>query len=262
MARIDEAQRLDDVLDRLLAGEDPGPAGALADLVEIARDARSVLAVSMPPSTQAAHLRLVDEAVGVPDAGPAKRRRIAVVAIAASLAVSLLAGSAYAVSAGSSAGQPLFAVKRAFERAGLAMRYDRASRASFKLEIVQRRLAELRSVAGDVVAEERARAAYEDALDEADRLISASVGVVEDDALLGHVQQELHHHVAVLSELLGIVPEQARDGIQRALDRAAAAEERAASARGKPEEPGRGTDGRSKKSRRITPPASRSVRSR
>ena len=258
MGRIDDVHALDEALDRLLADEDPAAPSSLGPLIEIARDARSVLAMRMPVGAQAEHLQMLRNAEPEEPDAPFSpvRRRFAVVALAAAPALPLPAGSAFAASSRATAGQTLFGVKRAFESIGLAMHRNGHSRAAFKFQIVQRRLAELRTVANDPVAEENARAAYEAALDDADAAISSPAGFLDDEQLLDHVETELGRHVAVLNALLDVVPQQAQDGIRRAIDRASAAEQRVAKGR-RDLQPGRAPSGRGRRSSRNAPVTSR-----
>jgi Fic family protein len=114
----------------------------------------------------------------------------------------------------------MYPMKIAFERAALAMRTSEHGRAAFAWQLTQRRFAELRLVAGSAAAE-RARAAYEAALNRAEDTLEAS-----DPVMLDQIEKHLSQHVNVLNQLLTTVPSQAQPGIQRALDRAAAAEDR------------------------------------
>ncbi|MCA1833641.1 MAG: hypothetical protein ABR548_13435 [Actinomycetota bacterium] len=258
MERIDDIQALDRALDRLIAAEHLSAPAPLVELVSVAREARTVLALQMREDTAALHIQILrgeEPGSWEAPASPA-RRSMAVFLLAAAMSLTLVTGSAFAASSHASAGQSLFGVKRAFERAGLAMRHGH-SRAVFRFEIVQRRLAELRSVAGDPVAEERARAAYEAALAEADRGVTQTPGVLDDDVVADNVRQELHNNVVALRQLLELVPERARPGIQRALDHATAAEQHVKRGH-RPDDSGRNPAGTGKKSRRETPPASRS----
>lgn len=225
MSRLGNSRALDEALDRLLAGEDPDAHVRIAPLLQTAAAIQSVLTETVDPATQAAHLALLEAGTGAPRTEHTLRRRIAVVGLAATMAFTLLSGVAFAVSQEARPGEPLFGVKRAFERAGFAMHRGHGSRATFALKLVGRRLAELRAAAGNQAATDAARAAYEEALAEVEmRLLSNGQPVVVD-GLLDDAEEELRHNVVVLNDLLGTVPTQAQSAIQRALDRASEARE-------------------------------------
>lgn len=236
MAGLGDINDLDRALDRLVAGEEPGEPSGIAGLIGVARDLRDELPLEMPASVIERHLALISEPAVAPAPAPPLRRRIAIVGLAAAVTVSLFGSAAFAASSPARPGDALFGVKRSFERVGLAMQRSRQSRTAYAFKIVQRRLADLRSAAGDNVAAERARAAYEEALAEADRLLGDAPGF--SDRLLGDLQEQLHRHVVVLNELLDRVPEEARPGIERAIENASKAEEHAADGRGRLDQPG------------------------
>ncbi len=250
MADIREIDALDRALDELLADPSAAPSSPLLDL---ARELRSALPLEVSAAARDAHLEMI---VGVP-AGTTRsaslRTRVAVVGLAAAIAVSLFGSAAFAASSSALPGDALFGVKRTFERIGLAMHRSHESRTAFAFEIVQRRLSELRAASGDARRAEQARAAYERALAEADRLLGTEPRF--NDALLVQVEEELHTHVVVLNELLEKAPEAARPGIQRAIDNTSKAEERAKRGREKQDQNesprGRGTtrSGRSNRER-------------
>jgi hypothetical protein len=223
MTDIREREELDRALDALVRGDAAAPSSPLLDL---ARELRVALPLEVSASARKEHLAMI---TGVPPVSSRSRigRRIALTGLAAAIAVSLLSSTALAASSSALPGDRLFGVKRTFERIGMSMHRGRESRTAYAFAIVQRRLAELRTAShGDGRRAERARVAYENALAEADRLLGTEADI--NDVLLSHVEEELQKHVAVLSDLLTKVPEEARPGIQRAIDNASKAEEHAA----------------------------------
>ncbi len=231
---MEERDRLDIDLDRILDGRPVSLSSAHAPLLAAALRVREVLAAPLDPAVAHRHLELLATA---PVRTPAGRgRRAVIIALAAALSFSIFSGTAFAVSSAAAPGEPLFGVKRAFERAALAMRRSPASRAEFKLGIVQQRLGDLRRSPGDATAVH----AYEQALAEAESFLAGGGLGLDDSALYAHIQSQLQRHLGVLEELLSRAPPQAQEGLQHAVDRASEAEENVRKGREDRSTPGRG----------------------
>lgn len=134
-------------------------------------------------------------------------RRIAAGLLAASLAVAGLAGAALA----SGPGGPLYDARLWIERAALPS--EPGARATAELDRLEARLGEaVRAAgAGNQPAMAAALAAYRQTLDE------ALEGADQDDRT-ARLEAAIAHNRAVLERLLGTVPVQARDAIERAID--------------------------------------------
>jgi len=240
---------LDRLLDRLVAGQDPEATGDHASFLHPARVARATLVRSLPEDVQRAHVAALraDRARNVVLPAPARPRfRVARIAIVAAIVAVLGCGSALAASAEALPGDPLYGLKRAAERVSLAMHRDPLGKAALHLQFAENRLEELQALRAqgeDVSAltqdlEEELEGAEHDAL-------NAQALGRDVDALLAHVQAMFDKHIGVLTGVLDQVgSDQARDAIQRAIDRA---NEHQANVRGKsgehkPEDPGKPTD--------------------
>ncbi len=142
-------------------------------------------------------------------------RRIAVGLLAASLALTGVAGAALA----SGPGGPLYDARLWIERAALPS--DPGARATAELGRLEARLGEaVRAAdAGNQPAMTAALAAYRQTLDE------ALEGADQDDRS-ARLEAAIAHHRAVLERLLGTVPVQARDAIERAIDKSDKATEK------------------------------------
>jgi hypothetical protein len=222
--------RLDAALDRLVqGGSAPAPEG-LEPLLETARRAREALAVEVPELLARRHLAVLGAGEALIAARP-RRKRLAVIMLAAAIGVALMAGSAVAASNGSLPGQLLYPVKRAVEKIDLAFHRDPASRARLHLEFAERRLEELQSLlalrrAGQNVDIGAAMAAYEQEISHVQDAVAADALGRDLQTLLGNVQDELSKHLTVLNQLYNDgVPQQARDAIQAAIDRAQTAQD-------------------------------------
>lgn len=134
-------------------------------------------------------------------------RRIAAGLLAASLAVAGLAGATLA----SDPGGPLYDARLWIERAALPS--EPGARATAELDRLEARLGEaVRAAgAGNQPAMAAALAAYRQTLDE------ALEGADQDDRT-ARLEAAIAHNRAVLERLLGTVPVQARDAIERAID--------------------------------------------
>jgi len=220
--RADDA--LDAALDRLVHGEPADALAGLDPLIQTARDVRDALRTDVPDAVARSHIAAMTEA-----ATPERRRprhRVLMVLIAAAITTILLAGGAVAASAGALPGQLLYPVKRAVEKIDLVLHHDPASRARLHLEFAQRRLNELSALlelrrAGQTVDIGAAMRAYQSEISQVQDAIVEDPASANLQALLSRVQDELAGHLAVLTQLRDtVVPEQARDAIQNAIDRA------------------------------------------
>ncbi|MFY9585869.1 MAG: DUF5667 domain-containing protein, partial [Actinomycetota bacterium] len=137
-------------------------------------------------------------------------------------------------------------LKRAAERISLAMHRDPVGKAALHLQFAENRAQEVADLLAAGRSPSSALEALENELEgaEADALHAQALGR-DVDALLAHVQAMFDKHIGVLSGVLDQVgSDQAKDAIQRAIDRA---NEHKANVRGKsgehkPEDPGKPTD--------------------
>ena len=219
-----EHDALDEALDRLVLGQPAHAPEALESLLQTARVAREAFAIEVPGDLADAHIAAL---TGVRAIGPKRsRRRLIVTLLAAAISVLLLTGSAVAASAGALPGQLLYPVKRAVEKIDLALHGDPAAKARLHLQFAQRRLDELSTLlelrrAGQNVDIGAAMSAYQAEINAVQADVADAPPGAQLEALLGHVQDELAGHVAVLEQLRdNVVPPQARDAIQNAIDRA------------------------------------------
>jgi hypothetical protein len=101
------------------------------------------------------------------------------------------------------------------------MHRDPVGRAALQLRFANTRLDEVQAL---LAAGEDAGAAIEgleDALEGAEEEALHAVALGRDaDALLAHVQEMIAKHIAVLTDVLAKVPDQAKDAIQKAIDNA------------------------------------------
>ena len=219
-----EHDALDEALDRLVLGAPAHAPEALDPLLQTARAARAAFAIEVPEDVAEAHLAALS---GVHTIDRKRsRRRLIVTLLAAAISVLLLTGSAVAASAGALPGQLLYPVKRAVEKIDLALHGDAASQARLHLQFAQRRLDELSTLlelrrSGQNVDIGAAMRAYQAEINAVQADVADAPAGAQLEALLGHVQDELAGHLAVLEQLRdNVVPPQARDAIQNAIDRA------------------------------------------
>lgn len=159
---------------------------------------------------------------------------------------------------------PLYFVTSASEAVGTFFTFGDADKAERALELSERRLAEVRALAeqGKPEAAERAAERYRDQLDRAVTRAEQARARAEDeeveepegeeeaeeeetDEALTRVAEATSRHQEVLAEVYQKVPEQARPGIERAMEASERGGARAAKAReaargGRPDSPGRG----------------------
>jgi hypothetical protein len=167
---------------------------------------RRAALIAADRAREAAAARTIPAGVGE---RPASRRlyRPAAAFMAASLAIAMLAGTAY----GAKAGGPFYAARLWAEVANLpAGLVPRAQAESVRLD---RRMAEVQqaSADGDAPAAEAALGAYSVIVAE------AVVGAAGDPTASATIEISVSRHVVVLTNLAGTVPAQARAAIQDAL---------------------------------------------
>ena len=152
---------------------------------------------------------------------PAARRGWWRPVIAAALSIAIAVGGAGTAAASSVPGEPAFALKQAVEELQLTLARDDAGRASVALEIAERRLADLRQVAGDPRRATAAAAAYAEAVarvgSQAERLRQGPASPARDGAL-ERVNDAGTRATEQLQELGDRLPAPAQQGIERAIE--------------------------------------------
>jgi hypothetical protein len=140
------------------------------------------------------------------------RRRLLAAGLAAALVFVAVTGTAFAARAGG----PLYGARLWIEAATLPA--DPSSRALAELDRLEARLGEAleASAAGDGAAAEAALAAYEAIVEGA----STAALVAGDAVATAALEAGLAHNLAVLEALAARLPEQASDGLTRAMQRA------------------------------------------
>ncbi|HVL88892.1 MAG TPA: DUF5667 domain-containing protein [Actinomycetota bacterium] len=175
------------------------------------------------------------------------RRRGAVAVLAAAMLLTFGSGSALAAAAGTKPGDALYGVKRASERIALAMRLSPESKAALHLQLAERRIDEIDALAAE------GQDVTDLAADFAASLEAAGEGASSE--ALGRILERTRAHIAHLNEILNQVPEQAQQGLERAIDNAERQQQRTEERRqqtqdrGKPDAPGRSGDAPGKKNR-------------
>jgi uncharacterized membrane protein YgcG len=144
-------------------------------------------------------------------------RRPVAVLLAAGLSLSALGGVAFAAQAGG----PLYDARLWVEAATLPT--DPAARSAADVSRLEARLGEVMRASrdGNEHAADAALVAYEAVVDDALRTAGT------DDDLLAHLEEVLGKHLTVLNALLDKVPEQARFGIENAIEKSGKALEKA-----------------------------------
>lgn len=179
-------------------------------------------------------------------------KRMAINAVALPLlATFLFAGAAHAqtsdrVDPGMLPDHPMYFIKSMSESIGTFFTFGEVNKAERALQLAEKRLAEARALAADGKPEEAAKAVerYQAQLDRAlTRAKQAQANGDDADEVLTDVSEATPRHQAVLAEVYEKVPEQARPGIQRAMEASrrghAQATEARSGARGRPDAPGR-----------------------
>lgn len=181
-----------------------------------------------------------------------RMKRVTTKALAAPLLVAFLfAGGAHAQTSdlpdpGMLPDHPLYFAKSFSEGVGTLFTFGEVDEAERAWKLSEKRLAEARALAADGKSEEAGKAVerYEAQLARALTKAEQARAKGDDaDVVLGDVSEAAPRHQAVLAEVYEKVPEQARPGIERAMEasrRGHAQAERARSgARGRPDAPGR-----------------------
>jgi hypothetical protein len=239
---------LDRLLDRFVTGEEPEATGDLAPLLHPAQVASVAFFRLLDPARADEHLAALraDRARNVMVLPPVRRPRVRIAAVALIGAAFLVfgAGSAVAISSGAVPGDPLYSVKRTVERVSLAMHRDAVGRAALHLKFAEHRLQELAALAasGKDTSEVAADLVAELEGAESDALHANALGH-DADALLAKVQAMISKHVAILTDVLEKVPDQAKDAIQHAIDNAEKAQAKVQHGRGQGGGKGKGRDG-------------------
>ena len=221
---------LDRLLDRLGAGEEPGATGDLAPFLHPAQVARAALVRSLDREVAAEQLAAlrIERARGAVVAPPVRRRgtRAAVAAVLTALLLVLGAGSAIAASGDALPGDPLYGVKRAVERISLAMHRDPVGRTALHLRFADIRLHEVAVLVAEGKDVSDVVGALEAELEGAEQDALHALALGQDaDALLAHVREMIAKHIGVLNTVLGKVPDQAKDAVQRAITNATKAQD-------------------------------------
>lgn len=147
------------------------------------------------------------------------RRRAAVALLAAVMLLTLGSGSALAASADTKPGDALYGVKRASERIALALRLSPESKASLHLKFAERRIDEIDALAAEGKDVTDLAADFAEALE-------AAAGDAKTSKTLTKILERTQKHIAHLNEILDRVPEQAQNGLEKAIERAEEHEER------------------------------------
>jgi len=145
----------------------------------------------------------------VAPAAPRRAWRLPAALLAASLSTALLAG----VAAGAARpGGPLYGARLWVEE--LSLPAGGAARREAEIDLLRRRLDEATdaATAGDSAGAAAALATYQRIVDD------AVMAAGSDPTFSAALDAELANHLAVLQQLLGTVPPQARSGIQQAIE--------------------------------------------
>lgn len=149
--------------------------------------------------------------------------------------------------AGTGPDSALYGLDRAFERISLALTVDRAKKAEKRLQIASERLAELMEMVNKGKPEFAGMLANDHAkeIEKAEEDIEAVKAQGRDVTEVSQrVAEATSKHITVLTALLDKVPEQARAGIQNAIEKSSRGRERALAniqkEDGKPEDAGTG----------------------
>lgn len=182
---------------------------------------------------------------------PITTRALAAPLLVAFLFAGLFAGAAHAQARdlpdpGMLPDHPLYFAKSISEGVGTLFTFGEVNEAERALKLSEKRLAEARALAVDGKPEEAEKALerYEAQLDRAlTRAAQARANGDDVDDVLSDVSEATSRHQAVLAEVYEKVPEQARPGIERAMEASqrghAQANQARSGARGRPDAPGR-----------------------
>ncbi len=132
--------------------------------------------------------------------------------------------------AGTGPDSALYGLDRAFERISLALTFDRAKKAEKRLQIASERIAELREMVNKGKPEfvEKLTKDHGKQIEEAENDIAEAKAKGKDvTAVSQRVAEATSKHIEVLTALLDKVPEQARAGIQNAIEKSSRGRERA-----------------------------------
>jgi predicted transcriptional regulator len=224
------SDELDRALDRVVEGAPAGFGARLEPLLAVAAAVRAALQVEVPVALAERHLAALSDVEIAPVRQRwSRRKRAAVVLLAAALALGTMVETA-AASSNALPGELLYPVKRAIEAVDLAIHRSPASRAELHLKFARRRLQELNELlalrqAGQKVDIGAAMSSYSSEVADLEHDVANGLGR-NSSALLAHVQDELSKHLQVLADIRGkISSPQAREAIERAIERAQTAQQ-------------------------------------
>jgi spore coat protein CotF len=123
----------------------------------------------------------------------------------------------------------LYGLDRAIERIELALARGHANKAEVHLNHAQERLAEVKALVEENKIEdvEDTLEDYQEEMEEASNEINEAQGIGQNvSALVKEINESIDKHVAILQLVVDKVPEQAKEAIQRNIDRAIANNER------------------------------------
>lgn len=159
---------------------------------------------------------------------------------------------------------PMYFMKSVSESIGTAFTFGKVNEAERALELSEKRLAEARALAADGKSDEAENAVerYQAELDRAlTKAEQARANGDDADEVLTDVSEATSRHQEVLAEVYQKVPEQARPGIERAMEASRRGHARAgkarSGARGGPGARGQGPPGDRGRPESAGPPSSR-----
>jgi len=141
--------------------------------------------------------------------------------VAIALALSALAGGTVYAAQASLPGEALYAVKLGSEQVAMMLPGDNLARAERSLEFANRRIEELEALAeeGRIEYLERARERYERALNMTlARMEQANYQELMAGNVTARVAEATWRHMEVLQRVYGQVPDEAKPGIERAME--------------------------------------------
>lgn len=209
-------------------GRTTGSTGSGLDLV--ASRLASALRLQVHPETATAHLQAIERVAGELRAFPPARRHARRALIAALVAVMMVgAGSTSALAAAQEAvpGDALYGLKRASEGWRLALTRSSEGKAAVHLRNADRRVAEMRAMLASGSDPADLHDDYEDAVGAAqEQATRAEHNGADVTALFAKIEDKLRRHLDRLGEIIAVAPDEAQEGLQRALDNAEEAQER------------------------------------
>jgi hypothetical protein len=123
----------------------------------------------------------------------------------------------------------LYGLDKAIERIELALARGHANKAEVRLNHAQERLAEVKALVEEnkIKDVEDTLDDYQEEMEEASNEVKEAQGIGQNvSALVKEINESIDKHVAILQLVFDKVPEQAKEAIQRNIDRAIANNER------------------------------------